>query len=241
MDTPGVESEVALSYAGLHRLLIPFLSDLDVLPVLQRNALRSTFGLGPESPTASEPFLVGLATLSLLARVAASRGLLCIIDDAHWVDTESLDALAFVGRRLYADRIALLFSVREPSEQNLPFEGIPSMYLTGLTAEDATNLLAEIAPGQVASHVALQLVHETSGNPLALTELADELTTVQLSGAVPLPAPLPLGPRLEARFRRQVEALPPGAQRLLLAAESLDPPYLIVPQYEQFRSGVLSP
>ena len=114
----GIESEMELGFAGLHQLVVPFLPKLERLPGPQYHALASAFGLIADGPP--DRFQVGLATLTLLADAAADRPLLCVIDDTQWLDRESADVLAFVARRLYADRIAFLFAVREPTERHVP-------------------------------------------------------------------------------------------------------------------------
>jgi DNA-binding CsgD family transcriptional regulator len=214
----GVESEMDLSYAGLHRLLLPFIPEIEALPVLQRTALAAAFGLGSEAAAPAQRLLVSLATLTLLARVASKKGLLCVVDDAQWLDRESLEVLAFVGLRIQADGIAMLFGVREPSEREVPFDGIPSVLVRGLDPDHASALLATVSKTFIPPPIAERLVVETNGNPLALTELVDELTASELGGGSPLPEPLPLGHRLQARFLRQVKALLPESQILLLAA-----------------------
>jgi DNA-binding CsgD family transcriptional regulator len=214
----GVESEMDLSYAGLHRLLLPFTREINALPVLQGTALSAAFGLGSEPAVPAQRLLVSLATLTLLARVASKKGLLCVVDDAQWLDRESLEVLAFVGLRIQADGIVMLFGVREPSEREVPFDGIPSVLVRGLSPDHANALLASVSRTFIPAPIATQLVIETNGNPLALTELVDELTASELGGGSPLPQPLPLGHRLQARFLRQVQALLPESQMLLLAA-----------------------
>jgi DNA-binding CsgD family transcriptional regulator len=224
----GVEAEVELSFAGLQRLLMPFESQLELLPNIQRDALTTALGIGPTAPTPTDRFLVGLATLSLMTLAATQDGLLCVVDDAQWLDRESLEVLAFVARRIYADKIVALFAVREPSDRDAPFEGITSHHLVGLQGSDALDLLALATDVPVSDEVAAQLLAEANGNPLAINEIAAELTAVQLLGHSPLPDPLPIGERLEARFLGQVRALMPEAQLVLLvaAAESSEDPDL---------------
>ncbi len=119
----GIEAEMAMPYAGLHRLLLPFMDGLDALAEPQQDALVTAFGLRRGAP--SDRFLVGLATLSVLSEVAAQRPLLCVVDDVQWLDQESIEVLAFVGRRLHADRIALFFAVREPDLRRGLLDGLP--------------------------------------------------------------------------------------------------------------------
>jgi DNA-binding CsgD family transcriptional regulator len=211
-----VESEMELGFAGLHQLLVPFLAGIDRLPAPQREALGSAFGLldGP----APDRFLVGLAVLTLLTDATAARPLLCVVDDAQWLDRASAAALAFVARRLLADRIAILFGVREPADRPDPLEGLPELRVSGLPDPEARELLASAAGGRMDQRVADRLVSDTGGNPLALVELAGALTPAELSGGSRLPEPLPIGSRLEARFLARARALSAEAQTLMLIA-----------------------
>jgi hypothetical protein len=223
----GVESEMELPYAGLHRLLLSFLTAKEKLPLRQRDALGSAFGLVDAAP--ADRFFVGLAALSLLGDAAVERPLLCVVDDAQWLDRESLESLALVGRRLYADRIALLFGLRDIPVGEPILEGIPDIRVVGLPDEDAVGLLASLVEGPLNFQVARRIVAETQGCPLAIIELAGELSSEELSGGRPLPEPLPLGRRLEEHFLRQIRALPATTQTLLLvaAAEPLGDPRLV--------------
>jgi DNA-binding CsgD family transcriptional regulator len=223
----GIESEIELGFAALHQLLIPFLSDLGRLPEPQRDAIGSAFGLLTAAPP--DRFLVGLASLTLLAHAAEQHLILCLIDDAQWLDQESAEIFAFVARRLYADRIALVFAVRESGGGRSVLDGLPELRLGGLPDADARRLLASVAAGPLAHHVGDRIVAETGGNPLALVEIGGELTASQLAGEYIFPEPLPMGSRLQERFLRQVRALPADTQRLLLlaAAERLGDPGLL--------------
>ncbi len=215
-EVAGVGSEARMAYAALHRLLLPFLDLRDRLPEPQRDALGAAFGLvgGPPPDT----FLVGLAALTLLADAATERPLLCVVDDAQWIDQESLEVLGFVGRRLLAEGVVLLFALRELSGERSRLEGLPTVTLGGLDEPSSVDLLVGAVDGFVDPAVARRLAGETMGNPLALVSLADDLTPGQLAGAALLPQPLPLGPKLEDRFLRQVRELSPDAQDLVLLA-----------------------
>ncbi|MFI5909956.1 ATP-binding protein [Dactylosporangium sp. NPDC051541] len=218
----GVEPERGLAFAALHRLLRPFLARVGDLPDPQRTALSMAFGL--TTGAAADLFLIGLATLTLLAGVAEDRPLVCLVDDAHWLDRESLAVLAFVARRLHADRLGLLIAVRDDEPGAAPaLAGLPTLALTGLPGTAAHDLLERSAPGGVTPAVAERIIADTRGNPLALIELTAELTTDQLSGAAPLPDRLPLGRRLEEHFLRQVRLLPAPTQSLLLLAAAAPP------------------
>ena len=209
-----VESEMELGFAGLHQLLLPYLGTLASLPPPQRDALSSAFGLQHRGPP--DRFLVALATLTLLAHAASERGLLCVVDDAQWLDRESAAVLVFVARRLHADAIAFLLAVREPADRPTGFAGLPGISLPGLAAPQARQLLSAV--GDLDDGVATRIVAQTRGNPLALIEMGRELTPGQLAGVAPLPELLPLGRRLEARFLRQTRHLPASTQTLLRAA-----------------------
>ena len=214
----GIESEMELGFAGLHQLLVPFLGGLERLPGPQREALGSAFAL-IEGP-APNLFLVGLATLTLLADAAADRPVLCVFDDAQWLDRASANALGFVARRLLADRIGMLFAVRAPSDRLAALEGVSELAVGGLPDDDARELLASVAVGGLDQRTADRIVSETRGNPLALVELGVELSGRQLAGRSPLPEPLPLGRRLEERFLSRVRTLPSETQTLLLLASA---------------------
>ncbi len=222
----GVETEMELSFAALHQFLVPCLRGLDDLPAPQRTALRLAFGM--QEGRMPDRFLVGLAALGLLAGRATAAPLLCLVDDAHCLDRESADALAFVARRLYADSVAIIFAVREPAPRPGVLDGLPELPLAGLAEADASELLAAAA-GAALSRPALnrpavdRIVAQTQGNPLALIELGQELangqlTAGQLADGWPAPEPIPLGRQLERRFLREVQGLPADTQALLLAA-----------------------
>ena len=174
----GVEAESQFGFAALHRLVLPFLADIDRLPTPQRDALRSAFGFANHSP--ADLFLVGLATLTLLAE-AASRcgGMLCIADDVQWIDQESLEALAFVGRRLDADGIGLILGIRTSAETPLGLAGLQSLEIVGLPKDSALELLSLSASGPIDAQVARRMVRETNGCPLALIELGQDITAAQ--------------------------------------------------------------
>ena len=211
----GVESEMELAFAGLHQLCAPILDGLDGLPGPQRDALRVAFGLhGGDTP---DRFLVALAVLSLLADVAERQPLVCLVDDAQWLDRASAQTLAFVARRLQAERIAIVFAVREPHEVK-EVTGLPELVVGGLADPDARWLLASAIPGRLDERVRDQIVAETRGNPLALLELTRGSTPAELAGGFGLPDARPLASRLEETFVQRVTALPRETQLLLLVA-----------------------
>ncbi len=213
----GVEPETQLGYAALHRFLLPFADHLEQLPGPQRDALQSTFGLVAGPP--ADRFLVALAVLTLLADVASAKPLVCVVDDVQWLDPESAVVLGFVARRLYAEQVVLVFAVREPTG---PLAGLPELVVGGLAEDAALELLASLVPGPLSPAVGARIVAETGGNPLALVEVARELSPAQLAGSEALPEPLPIGGSLEKAFSRRVSQLPLEA-RLLLAVAAAEP------------------
>ena len=204
-----------LAFAGVHQLCASLLNRLDQLPVPQRDAARIAFGL--EVGGAPDRFLVGLAVLSLLSEVAEQHALVCIVDDAQWLDRVSAQVLGFVARRLWAERVALVFAVRDPSD--VPeLSGLPELAVRGLGNRDANAVLESVLPGRLDERVRDRIIAETHGNPLALLELPRGLTPAQLAGGFGLPGVMPLAGRIEQSFLRRVLVLPPETQRLLLTA-----------------------
>ncbi len=234
----GIESETELGFAALHQLLVPFLGQLDSLPRPQRQALATALGL--RGGGAPDRFLVGLASLTLLSGAATARPLLCVVDDAQWLDQESAGVLAFVARRLNADGIAMLFAVRDPSGRHVPLEGLPEIRVPGLPPAEARQLLASAAVAKLDRAVSERIISQTSGNPLALIELGRELAPGQLAGEISLPEPLPLGRSLEGRFLGQVRRLPAATQTLLLtaAADPTGDPALLWRAVERVGFGI---
>jgi DNA-binding CsgD family transcriptional regulator len=219
----GVESEMELAYASLHQLCAPALDRLDSLPAPQRQALEIVFGRSSGSPP--DRFIVGLAVLSLLSAVADRRALLCVLDDAQWLDQASALTLAFVARRLVAGPIGLVFAAREPGE----LQRIPELEVKGLINGDARALLGSAVMVKLDAQVGERIVEETRGNPLALIELPQGLTTKQLAGGFGLLDAQGLSGRIEESFIRRLGALSEDARRLLLlaAAEPVGDPLLL--------------
>jgi DNA-binding CsgD family transcriptional regulator len=211
----GVESEMELAFAGVHQLCMPMLDGLARLPGPQRDALASAFGLSAgETP---DRFLVGLAVLGLLSDAAEARPLVCLVDDAQWLDRASAQALAFVARRLMAEAVGLVFAVREPDEE-LELVGLPELVVGGLSEGDARALLDSAVPGRLDERVRDRIVAETRGNPLALLELPRGLTGAELAGGFGRLDARPLASRIEQSFLRRIEVLPADTQRLLIVA-----------------------
>ncbi len=214
----GVESESELPFAALHQLLRPALTRLDRLPDPQATALASALGLGDE--TAPERFFVFAACLSLLSELAERRPVLCLIDDAHWLDAASSDALQFVARRLDAEGIVMLFAAREGDARSFEAPDLPLLPIGGLDPQAADELLARSAGASAA--VRARLVSQTEGNALALVELPAALSAEQLAGQEPLPESLPMTRQLETVFNERVRDLPDDTRRLLLLAAADD-------------------
>ena len=213
----GAESETQFAFAGLHQLCAPMLDRTAALPEPQQAALGVAFGLraGP----APDRFLVGLATLNLLAEIAEEQPLLCLIDDAQWLDDASAQVLAFVARRVTAERIALLFALRDAGDGPVDaFAGLPKIRLDGLGGTDAGALLATAVRTPLDDEVRDRIVAEARGNPLALLELPHSAPATQLAGGFELPDTLSVPHRVEDEFRRRSASLPPDTQLLLLAA-----------------------
>ncbi len=222
----GVESEMELPFAALHQLCGPMLGRLGALPGPQRQALGVAFGL--DSGGAPDRFLVGLAVLGLLSDVAADRPLLCLVDDAQWLDQASAQALAFVGRRLDAESVAVLFGTRDPAGEG-HLAGPPGLALEGLSDADARALLASVVPGRLDERVRDRIIAESGGNPLALLELPRGVTAAELAGGFGLPGGGPLSGRPEDIFRQRLAPLPAATRWLLLlaAAEPTGDPALL--------------
>ena len=220
LEARGIESEAELAFAGLHQLLRPILGQVDGLPGPQATALRAAFGL--EQGRVEDRFLVSVAVLSLLAEAAERRPVLCVVDDAHWLDEASANALVFVARRLEAEGVVMLFAARDGDPRRFGAVGLPELEIGGLDGVAVAALLAERAAVPVDPQVRDRLLERTGGNPLALVELPSVLTSDQLSGTQPLPLPLPLTDGVEHAFLERVRRLPDDAQALLLIAAAED-------------------
>src|SRR6516165_11186414 len=209
----GVESEMELAFASLHLLCGPLLDRLEGLPPPQRDALGVAFGL--REGAAPDRFLVGLAVLTLLAEVAEDRPLLCLVDDAQWLDRASAVVLAFAARRLLAEPVGLIFAARDPGEQ---LGGLPDLEVRGLRDEDAQGLLRSVVRVRLDEQVRDRIVAETHGNPLALLELPRGLSPAQLAGGFGLTGAQAVPGRIEESYRNRLGALPADTRLLLLVA-----------------------
>ena len=226
----GVESEMELPFAGLHQLCAPMLGRLGSLAEPQRRGLSVAFGLAPgDSP---DRFLVALAALSLMAEASQEQPMLCVVDDAQWLDQASAQVLGFVGRRLLAERIGLVFAVRtpaagDPSPDHLA--DLPELRLGGLDEQSARALLATVTSGPLDESVRARILEEVRGHPLALLELYRG-RSADLAGGFALPDAGDLPRRIEDQYAARLGELPDGVQRLVLlaAADPVGDPALIL-------------
>ncbi|HYU03042.1 MAG TPA: AAA family ATPase, partial [Jatrophihabitantaceae bacterium] len=220
----GVESEMELGYAGLHQLCGPLLDRLKEIPAPQRQAVEIVFGL--TAGAAPDRFLVGLAVLSLFAAVAEQRPLLCVVDDAQWLDQSSAQTMAFVARRLLAEPVGIVFAARQPGDE---LRHLPELEVHGVRNADARALLSSAVRFKLDERVRERFIAETRGNPLALLELPRGLTATQLAGGFGLLGAQALTVRIEESFLRRLEALSGDTRCLLLlaAAEPVGDPLLL--------------
>lgn len=223
----GFEAELSMPYAALQRIGVSLMAYAGALAPRQQQALRVAWGM--DDGPAPERYLVGLGMLGLFAEAGGSRPVVCVVDDAHWIDPESLDVLAFVARRLQAESTVLLFAVRDSEESDVALAGVPSLRLSGLDTRSAVQLLTTQASDTVDPYAASQIAVATGGNPLALIDLARDLSIRQLGELSLSFDPVPLSRKLEAHYLRQVREMSSDVQQWLLvaAAESTGEPNLI--------------
>jgi hypothetical protein len=215
-----------LAFAGVHQLCSPYLDRLKTLPAPQQQALCTTFGL--QVGSAPDRFLVGLAVLTLLSEVAEERLLICVVDDAQWLDQASAQTLEFVARRLAAEPAGMVFAVRA-SDREPTLTGLPELVVRGLSNSDATALVESAVTGTLDPGVRDRIVAESHGNPLALLELPQGHTPAEMAGGFGLPDATPLTSRIEDSFRRRITPLPEVTRLLLLiaAADPVGDPVLV--------------
>ena len=211
----GVESEMELVFAGLHQLCGPFLDRIDHLPPPQRDALATAFGL--QRGDVPDRFLVGLAVLSLLSDVAESQPLVCLLDDAQWLDRASIQVLGFVARRLAQEAVVVVFALRDPGDDR-SLAGLPDCTVPPLPNDDARALLGSAISGRLDERVRDRIVAEAHGNPLALLELPRAWTPAALAGGYGLPDRMSVAARIEEGFRRRLTPLPDESRRYMLVA-----------------------
>src|SRR5713226_3620834 len=233
----GVQADMELPFASLQQLFGSMPASLEPLPDPQRDAVEVAFGL--RSGPAPDRFEVGLGILGLLAEVAEQEPLVCVVDDAQWLDQASAQTLAFVARRLMAESVALVFAVRDPADDQT-FAGLPELIVGGLNDEDARGVLGLSIAGHVDERVIQRIVAETRGNPLALLELPRGLSAAELAGGFGVSSTQPLSTRLEQSFLGRIRSMPDQTQRFLLlaAAEPAGDPALLVRAAELDGLGV---
>jgi DNA-binding CsgD family transcriptional regulator len=212
----GYEAETTLAFAGLQRFVTPLANRLEELPTRQRQAVQIATGAIDGPPP--DRFLVGLGVLGLLAEAGQHTPLLCVVDDAHWLDPESLEVLTFVARRLQAESVALLFASRDDPAMDVRLAGLTTLRLEGLAPAPAVALLGRTLASPIDPVAAARIARATGGNPLALIDLAHELSIEQLSASSLADEPLPVGHRLVEHYVRQVRQLPGSVQTWLLIA-----------------------
>ncbi|MFG3142729.1 AAA family ATPase [Streptomyces sp. NPDC048211] len=218
-----VQSDMELPYAGLHQLCAPMTDRLDRLPPGQRDAVSGALGMG--SKRAPDAFLVALGVLGLLSETARSRPLLCVVDDAQWLDSASRQSLEFTARRLLAESVAIVFAARVPDEEapgGAEPSTLPELLIEGLPDRDARALLRSVLPGPWDERVLTRILSESRGNPLALLELPKTSTPVELAGGFGLPSDRPVSDRIQNAYMRRIAGLTDEARGFLLAA-AVDP------------------
>jgi DNA-binding CsgD family transcriptional regulator len=211
----GVQSELEMPFAALHQLCRPMLTELSALPELQQQALQVAFGLAAGNPP--DRFILGLAVLGLLAEVGVKRPLVCLVDDAQWLDEPSAQVLGFVGRRLAAEAVLLLLAVRETGDEHF-WSALPTLTIEGLAPADARSLLAAAVSGHLDDQVRDRIVAETYGNPLKLLEISRDMSPGELAGGFGGPHSPVSSRSLEEHYTLRIRSLPEATQQLLLLA-----------------------
>jgi DNA-binding CsgD family transcriptional regulator len=224
-----------LAYASLHQLCAPMLDRLERLPAPQRQALEIVFGMS--AGAAPDRFLVGLAVLSLFSEVAEDEPLLCVVDDAQWLDQASALTLAFVARRLLAEPVGIVFAAREPGEE---LQHVAELEVRGLRNGDARVLLGSAVRLMLDDPVRDRIIAETRGNPLALLELPRGLTATQLAGGFGMVGAHGLPGRIEESYIGRLQTLPEETRLFLLvaAAEPIGDPLLLLRASERLGISV---
>lgn len=213
LHTVGNEAEMELPYAAFHELCRPAMGAVGNLPEPQRNAVEVVLGVCEGG--APDRLFVALALLNLLSELGSKRPVLCVVDDAQWLDTSSAQAIAFAARHVSKDAVAFLFGARTLTDE---VRGLPELSIAGLGDRDARRLLATAVPDRLDDRVVDRVVAETHGNPLALLDLPRGLTPSQLAGGFGLPVSVTLAGQIEESYRRRLAKLPPDSRRLLLIA-----------------------
>jgi DNA-binding CsgD family transcriptional regulator len=241
-EVEGIQAEMELPFAGIHRLCSPMLGGVEALAEPQQHAIRVALGIS--SGDSPDRFLIAVAVLNLLSASAEERPLLCLVDDAQWLDAASVETLGFVARRLAAEPIAMIFVLREPIATRA-LDGLPQLWLGGLDEPDARALLSRAVAGRLDDRVRDRIIAETAGNPLALMELSESMSPSERAGGYAAPATSDVPGRLEARYLRRIGELPERTQRLMLlaAAEPLGDAMLLWRAAERLCTdpGALTP
>jgi DNA-binding CsgD family transcriptional regulator len=214
LSATGIKAESELPFSGLADLLHPILEQIGEIPRPQEAALAGALAIGP--PVTAEPFTISVATLSLVAVAAERRPLFAVVDDAHWLDAASLNAVVFAVRRLHADRVAVIFAIREEEKIDFHFADFPVMTLQGIGLDASRELLGRNNRTPLSAGVTQHIWEATRGNPLAMLEIPNALTPAQLSGSEPLPELLPAGPEIQRAFERRVATVPDRTRAALV-------------------------
>jgi hypothetical protein len=214
IQVAGVQSDMELAFAGLQQLCAPLLNHIDELPEPQREALNVAFGRGVGATP--DRFLVGLAVLSLMAAAANEQPLLCVVDDAQWLDQVSAQTLAFVARRMLAEPVALVFAARDRGAEALA--GLPELVIGGLSDADARDLLGSVVLGRIDERVRDRIVAETRGIPLALLEVPRNVSATELAGGFGNVGARRSAGQIEESYVHRIQSLPADTQKLLLVA-----------------------
>ena len=227
-----LEAESEISYSGLADVTRPLRGLIDALPRVQARALQAALALGPSAapilgPAGGEQrFAVAIATLTLLAAAAETGPVVVAVDDAHWLDSASAEALVFTARRLGTEGVGMVFTARRTEPWPAHFEALPTMGLEGLDAAAAAALVTRVRARSVPAEVTMRLRAATGGNPLALASLAVALDEAQLLGKAHIPDPLPVDATIRRGFVRRMTGLPPACRDALLVAAAADAPQL---------------
>jgi len=212
----GFEAETHFAYAGLHQICTPLLDHMPALPEPQQRALGVALGL--DAGSAPNKFLVSLAALGLFSEAADRSGLLCLVDDAQWLDSASMDALAFVARRIEAERLAMVFGVRDGEMRSTVLAGLPELRLNGLSDSDARLLLDAVVSAPIDHDVRERIIAEAHGNPLALVELPFDNPRTRLASGLSQPDLPDVSSRVQTEYRDRADGLPEESRLLLLLA-----------------------
>jgi DNA-binding CsgD family transcriptional regulator len=212
----GVESEMELPFAGLHELCSPILDGLGSLPEPQQRAISGALGL--EAGGSPDKFLVALGALGLIGAASERGPLLCVVEDAHWLDNASAQVLGFIGRRLRGEPVGLVFAARAPITTPDHLMGLPELRIEGVDERTARALLRSLGGMRIDETIRTRILDETRGNPLALLELGAQMMTAGFAGGFAMADGPSLSERIEGEYRARLSALPPNTQKFALLA-----------------------